>query len=112
MSSTRIIMAGLEDLHGVTTANGLHVERMHMRQPLSWIVRCTRCKSSWAELHISVRHAPCRNANCHLERERAQAKQARERYRPTRYPDSDAAQRAADPDSLRRQLNYERERRK
>ena len=78
--STRV-MSGIEDLHGQTTANGLRVELLVSRRPVVWLLRCTRCGSSWNEPHITVRHAPCRNVNCRLERERQQAQeQVRQRY--------------------------------
>ena len=107
------VMSGVYDWTAQETKNGLYVHGIAQRHPLLWDVQCRYCKSRWRESAVSVGYAPCRNVNCRLERERAeQLEAARSRYRFISEGDSDAAQRAADPDSLRRQLDYERGKRK
>ena len=103
------VMSGVYDWTGQETRQGLFVHGIAQRHPLRWNVQCQRCKSQWVEHHVSVPYAPCRNNNCGLAREREQARElARSRYMPISNRDSDELQRAADHDSLRRQLDYER----
>jgi hypothetical protein len=57
-------MPGLIDYTGATNKNGLFVERMASRYPLRWHVRCTRCQSNWDADHRQIPYLTCRNTNC------------------------------------------------
>lgn len=127
-----VVYNGFENLAG-QEFNGLIVERMITRRPVVWKLVCTKCGGSQNESHTRVRYATCRNTNCNrapLE-QRSTLAQTGQRIEGIRSRDSDGARqfqqestqqqqckvvwrdmpsdeamRNADPDSLRRHLDY------
>lgn len=128
MSST-VVYNGFQNLEGQVNQRGLEIVRLVSRRPVVWLVRHS-CGSEWREPHVSVRYAGCRNNNCGqapLEARRTMA-QTGQAITATRSRDSESVRRFvreqtaqaarqrfepgadamknADPDSMRRYLDY------